>query len=139
MCSKCLPVDSTTARPEQGLVGALVLTAVHGLLWAGLLFVLVWIVPGYIQTFEEFALELPAVSQLVIRASIVTTAYWYLLVLAAVVAAAVDFAILWMLGRRRIATQVLVGLIAALVPALLGIVIFLGIWLPLTKLFTELK
>jgi hypothetical protein len=50
-----------------------------------------------------------------------------------------DFAILRVVGRYGSALQIILGLFVALIPVLLGIVTFLAIWLPMTKLLTNLS
>lgn len=115
------------------VAGAVALTVVHFVLWTGLLFILLFVVPRCVETFSDFEVELLSSSKLVIQTSHVVAAYWYLFVLFGIVGLVLDFGLLLALRTR---TQLLAGLLLTLVPLLLGIFVFLAIGIPMIGLRT---
>jgi type II secretory pathway component PulF len=61
----------------KSLSPALPILIAHAVAAIVVLFVLLGVVPGYIRTFEEFDLTLPAATKLLISMSDVTVQYWY--------------------------------------------------------------
>lgn len=78
------PVATTTRhRPPlmiKSLFPALPILVVHAIVAVCVLLLLVAIVPGYTKTFEEFDLQLPAATKLLISLSDLTVQYWYAIV-----------------------------------------------------------
>lgn len=139
--------QSTTATPApsiepntgQGLAGAVITTAIHAVLWAGLFFALEWLVPNFQRLFNDLQVKLPANAQAVITISQAVANRWPTIVLLGIMAMAMDFVFLLLLGKLGRKVQSLIGLLLALVPLLLGAAMFLALWLPLTKLLETMS
>jgi type IV pilus assembly protein PilC len=86
--------------------------------------------------FEEFGLELPVLSRLVIAASNVVTGYWYLVIPAILLGLAIEFLVLRMAGHGN---QLLAATLFTLVPLLLAGLMFLCMLLPLIDLVSSLR
>jgi type II secretory pathway component PulF len=127
---------STSARSR---CGAIVFAIFHAVLWAGVLIILVIVVPQYARTFDEFGVRLPAISLLVIRLSFAATAYWYCFVLLGTAALVVDLIFLWTLGKAGPTAQTIAGVLLAILPLLLGGLMMLSVWIPWTDLIEGLR
>lgn len=130
------PGRSPESNSDQGLTGAISLTVIHSILFLGLLVLLVTVVPRYARTFEDFDMDLPVISSFVIQVSYTVSAYWYLFVLFGFAGIALDFVILFLLGKTGRIAQFAAGMVFALVTLLLAGLVCLGIWLPM-KLLVE--
>ncbi len=130
---------ASESKAGQGLAGAAIMTAFHAVLWAGLFFALVRIVPTYQRLFDDFGMELPAASVWVICISYAAINYMFLILPLGILAMTLDFVILLLLGRAGRKVQWLARVFLTLVPLLLGAAMFLALWLPLTKLLGTLS
>ena len=133
------PGRSYEIDTNRGLVGAICLTIVHSVLFVALGLMLLAVVPRYVQTFDEFGVELPKITQFVIQISSSVTAYWYLFVLLGVLGVALDFVTLLLLERNGRATQLAAGAMIAAVTLLLGGIVWLAIWIPMARLVEGLR
>ena len=133
------PEPSGESKSGQGLAGAIGLTVLHSVLRAGLFIAFLWLVPRYQRIFDEFGVALPFLAVKMVMVSYAVTSYWYLIVPLGVVALAVDFAILLLLGKVRRWLQVAAGMLLVLVPLLLGGLLFLSFWLPMMKWIESLS
>jgi type II secretory pathway component PulF len=94
---------STTRPPddrERGYGLALVGTALHAALVLALLAGFVVFVPRAKRTFDEFGLQVPRLTQTVIRVSNWIAEYWWALVPLFGVLAVIDFLLILWLARR---------------------------------------
>ena len=81
------PEKSNANSPAGGgQITAVALGLLHGLLWAGVLYGLVFVIPRYTAMFEDFDTQLPTMTLLVVYASRLAVQYWYLFVLAGLAA-----------------------------------------------------
>jgi type IV pilus assembly protein PilC len=70
-------------RTRQKIVSALAYPVVVGIIAVGVvIFLLVSVVPTFVQMFADFHAELPAITKFVLKASEVMQVYWWLVVLA---------------------------------------------------------
>jgi type II secretory pathway component PulF len=118
---------------------AITLTAIHSLLWAALLILWVFVVPGFVQMFDEFAVELPMMTQFMIRLSDMLARYWYLFVVLGIAGIVLDFVTLLVLGKLGRSVQVVFGIAMAIVPLLLGGLTVISFVLPLMQLVSDLS
>ncbi len=107
------------------------LTAVHLVLWAALLLILLSVVPRCVRRFEDLGVALPSVSEAIIRISVWVAAYWHRVIVGGVVGLTLDFGVLLVLQKKG---QLLAGTLLALVPLLLGIFVLLEMWIPMVEL-----
>ena len=130
--------DERRARP---VVAPTILTAVHGLLWIGVLVMLLRVVPGYCTILEDFDAEVPVATIWVIQLSVFSLQYWYLLILLIGVFCIVDFLALYFL-RGSAGRTVLryVWVITMLVTPLCLLVWFLlAVQLPMLQMTESLS
>ena len=116
---------------DHNIAGAVTLTVLHFVLWTGLLFILLFVVPRCVDVFYDFDVELPSSSKLVVQTSHMVAAYWYLFVLFGLIGVVLDFGLLLALRKRH---RLLAGVLLTLVPLSLGAFILLGIGIPMTSL-----
>lgn len=123
---------------RQRVVHATVWTIVHFLLWAVLFFAALFVVPRYVQRFEDFDTDLPRITVLVIDVSWLVQGYWYAALLLGLVALVLDWLVLSSLGKLGWIRVMIVGVLFALPPLLLGAIGFLAIRLAWLKLVEDL-
>jgi len=122
----------------QRYVRATVWTIVHFLLWAVLFVAALTLVPYYVDRFESFNTDLPVMTIMVIDFSRWVQNYWYIAVLAGLVGLTLDWLILATLGKVGWIRVMIVGVLLALPPLLMGAIGYLGIWLANLKLAQNL-
>ena len=88
----------------------------------------IFMVPSFLDLFEEFGIELPGYSILVLQFSRLTIRYWYVwLPLSICLFAGIEFAILKGLsGIAKLSVNILYWLVLLLIAG----IAFLGIWMP---------
>ncbi|MCA9268334.1 MAG: hypothetical protein KDA41_07675 [Planctomycetales bacterium] len=135
------PEKSNANSPAGGgQITAVALGLLHGLLWAGVLYGLVFVIPRYTAMFEDFDTQLPTMTLLVVYASRLAVQYWYLFVLAGLAALAIDVALLARLARAGGAGLALgAGALLALAPIVVGIALWYAVFAPLTQLIENLS
>ena len=131
--------QSPESKSVGSLAGAIASATLHTVLWAGVLFILVFVVPRFARTFDEFGLRLPAITLLVIRLSFAATAYWYCFVLLGTAALVGDLIFLLMLGKAGLTVQTIAGVLLAALPLLCGALVMLSIWVPWNDLIEGLQ
>ena len=96
------PYQTGTIDTERqtGMLAATLHTAAHGLLWLGVMGMLLGVVPKYVMIFKDFGVTLPAFTVLVISISIQAVQYWYVFLMLGIVGAIADWVLLWQLARR---------------------------------------
>lgn len=122
----------------QRFVYATVWTLVHFLLRGVLFYGALVVVPDDMRSFEEFDTELPVMTILVIDVSLLIRKYWYLAALLGLIALGLDWLILSILGKPGRIRVIIIGILFALIPLLLGTMAFLSMQLGWTKLEADL-
>ncbi|MFW6162798.1 MAG: hypothetical protein ACODAJ_08490, partial [Planctomycetota bacterium] len=95
------PSEPSVRLSSLAAVGAAVVVGLHGAIMLGFAFALTHTVPRFKQIFADMAVELPALTLLLIRCSDWLKLYWYVLLPAAAVVLGVDAVVFWLLTRRR--------------------------------------
>ena len=128
-------------RFVHSLLPSIIQAALHGMLWLGLLAVLVFVVPNYIRTLESFGTELPTVTLIVIKTSHYAVLFWWLIIPMIAVLAAGDGAIILALSAspRLKLFKVLWGILMLLLPAAAIALVVVGIQLPMIQLINSLS
>jgi type II secretory pathway component PulF len=127
---------------RSSVIAAAVAVILHVLLGAALLYVLVFMVPGYKREFRDYqnAIELPYYTEMVVAISDWFAAYWYVVVIVAIPLLALDGGVVFLCWQRR-GTRIL-GVLWILLLVLLWLlimaVVILGIWLVHLKLMQSL-
>ena len=87
-----------------------------------------FVVPAFWDLFEEFGVELPGYSILVLEFSSLTVRYWYVLLpLSICLLAGIEFAILkGFSGMAKLSVNIIYWLVLLLIAG----IAFLGIWMP---------
>lgn len=140
MATHLNPPDEPPDEPPQDPAGdrAVVYTVIHSVFGAGLLYALLSLVPSFQKIFDEFGVELPGSTVLLIVISYGARNYWYLLVILGAGAIALDFALLKWLGKVKRSAQTALGVLLILLPLGLLILLILSIALPLLGLMQSL-
>ena len=93
-------------QPRQCRVPPVVFVlAVHLALWIGVIYGLVYRVPAYKRTYEDYGMRLPQITQLLLDVSDFTVDFGWLFIpglLAAVVFDAVVLVLLWQMCQHRV-------------------------------------
>lgn len=125
---------TTDPTARRGLLTAALGTALHAALLCALLAMYVSYVPGARQTFYEYGLMLPWVSQTVVRLSIWVGDWWWALAPVGLVALAADFAVAWWFGRSNRAAGTLWVVAVAATLGLFALLTVYAVEYPLMKL-----
>lgn len=127
--------DASTA-----LAAARISAGLHALAWGVLLLVLLFVVPRFTRTFEDFGSALPQFSVLVIKASMLAIAYWYAFLLLGLIATAADWAVLfWLSSNKQKTIRRLWSILMLTLPLVLIAAVILGVALPTIQLVEELS
>ncbi len=133
------PAPPSPSKSDRGLGGAIRWIVFHSVLWGGLFFGFLSLVPGCQRIFDELQVELPALTVLMTQVSYAIANYWFLILPLGIVGLAVDFAILRLLGKVGRTWQSLAGILLTMVPLLLGSLLLLSMGLPMIRLISALN
>jgi hypothetical protein len=131
-------MNASSSRSDGWLVGVLVLC--HAVPWTILLLSLLMIVPRYEQTFHDYNLTLPGLTEIVLGLSRWVGGFWFLVPFVLVIFLALDGAVLFLLrgSPRTRALSWAWFVVQLLVPPAAGALCWLGIWTGLRALAEEL-
>jgi type II secretory pathway component PulF len=108
-------------------------------LWAALFAAFLLLVPAFQGMFDDFGVEVPGLTLLMIKISYGLSRFWHIVVPLGMVGMAFDFAILFLLGKVGRRVQSLAGLLLLLVPLALGGLLLLSLGLPMARLIEALS
>ena len=128
---------AAAARPHPGSTIAVVVVA--ALLWTVDLVLLLAVVPPYERTFADFGMRVPWYTDVLIAISRWCTKYFYVLwfPLALIVVAVAGST--WFLRHRQRPLGALWGAAMVLLPVVVGLLIWLGCYLPMQQLLQGLQ
>jgi type II secretory pathway component PulF len=124
---------------RSALVAAAIAVIVHAALGLSLIYVMIFVIPGYKKQFKEYQVELPAITRSTVEISDWMVNYWYVFALVAMPALVVDAALVFLTWRGE--TRVVAGCWIMLMALLLLLVIgplAAGIWVAHAKLMEGL-
>lgn len=132
------PEPPKPSKPKQGSGGAIGWAVFHLTMWAALFLALLLLVPRFQGLFDEFGVELPRLTVSMIAVSYGLSHYWFVAVPLGMVSMAVDFAVLFLLGKVGRKLQSLAGLLLSLPPLVLISLLLVSLGLPVVKLIETL-
>lgn len=132
-------IETCQLKKPVGIIVSLAI--IHGLILAGVVWMLVKIVPSFEKIFEDFGTELPAMSIWVLNLSHFFHVYWYLSVPIILIFYVGELAVTYLLFCQpgKIALKVLWNIIILLIPLFLIIFIAVAMWAPLISLIEDLS
>jgi type II secretory pathway component PulF len=132
--------DKQEARGTHAVAPALLLAALHGVLWMVFLGMMLAYVPVFTRIFEDFDTALPVITIWVWQWSSFSARYWFLILPCIAVLCAVDLVVLYLLYRRpelAIVRWLWLALMLLVPLGLMGLTV-LGTYLPLRSLIQNL-
>jgi tRNA A-37 threonylcarbamoyl transferase component Bud32 len=133
------PEPPRPSKSDQRPGGAIRWTVFHSVLWAALFAAFLLLVPAFQGMFDDFGVEVPGLTLLMIKISYGLSRFWHIVVPLGMVGMAFDFAILFLLGKVGRRVQSLAGLLLLLVPLALGGLLLLSLGLPMARLIEALS
>jgi hypothetical protein len=135
----------SASDPPKAVGSAALSTALmvfgHGLAGLGVCLFFLFVVPVYKRTFADFHMKLPAFTEWEIAVSDWLGKYFYVLPPFVLIVLVVDAAVLFLLRRRRQTRRLSWAWFAVLLllPLTVGVLGWLGVWLPHAKLVEGLS
>lgn len=135
------PAPETVRLSTLAAVGTSVAVTLHALLFLGVAYLCAWTVPRFKEMFADMRIELPVLTQFLLRVSDWFVDFWFVAFPGVFVLLAIDGVVFWLLVRRR-GTWVLgiLWFLAVTVATVLAIGFFvvLPLFLPLFALMQDI-
>lgn len=130
-------LKKTPSRSE--LIFSFFFLTLHAFLMVILLGLLALYVPASAQVFDEFEVELPAFTIMVINLGRLASQFWYAVLFLGLIALTMDFFLLHGAGKSGSGVQSFLGItiIAALILSITAVL--LGVWLPSLSIMESLQ